>query len=248
MKNQTFIFAHDQKIIIDFINGEKFKNLDNLKYVFLGLGETNLIETLNNVIIAKDHINNIEKWNKTLIAYTGWFLLYKNNLIESDYVNLFEYDINIKDNFQNILYETIENNKEIDSISYIPISVHDYMFFNDEKTSKNLLNSIEKNYKINAKDYIRKFDINTTVGVTSNQTLKKETFNKFIEWMEPIIEDIKEDNMAGHYPERALPFFILLNNLNKIILENILKHFQLDSHKTQGIYESKKHMYKNLLN
>lgn len=247
MKNQTFIFVHDQKIITDFISNKKFENLDNMLYVFLGEGDIDQIENLENVIISRNFEKNIEKWNKTLIAYTGWYLLWKNNLIQSEYVNLFEYDIVVKNDTQSIIYDCIEKNPEVNSISYIPLSIDDYWFLGDDRTSVTLLNSIEKNYKINGREFIKNYSPDIKVGLTSNQTLKKETFNSFMEWMEPIVEDIKEDKMAGHYPERALPFYILLNNLNKIILEEVLYHFQLDSHNTQGMYEQRKSNYKNIL-
>jgi hypothetical protein len=249
MKNQTFVFAHDQKIITDFIEKNKFNNLDNMKYVFLGSGKIDKIENLDNVIIARNHENNIEKWNKTLIAYTGWYFLWKNKLISADYVNLFEYDIIVKDDIQNVIKSCIDNYQGIDSISYNLLNVHDYWFLGADLTAKSLLDSIKKNYDIDAREYIKGCSSDSMVGVTSNQTLKRETFESFMEWMEPVIDDIKEDRMAGHYPERALPFYLLLNNKSGIIIKDVLAHFRLDSHNTQSIPEDyKKQTYEKILN
>lgn len=240
MKNQTFVFAHNQQIITDFISHKKFQNMDNLKFVFLGQGPVNEIEHLENVIITRNLEHNIEKWNRTLIAYTGWYALWKNNLVEADYVNLFEYDIIVKEDIQKVLDKLIDDTEKLDSVSYIPLNVHDYWFLGADLTAKVLIDSIQKNYGIDAREYIKKFNPQTFVGVTSNQTLKQETFNQFMTWMEPIIEDIKNDRMAGHYPERALPFFLLLNSLEGVIVNDVLSHFRLDSHQTQGISDSYK--------
>jgi hypothetical protein len=248
MKNQTFVFAHDQQIIVDFIANNKFHNLDNLKYVFLGSGAIDKIENLNNVIISRHYVKNIEEWNKTLIAYTGWYMLWKNNLIEAEYVNLLEYDIIVTDNMQSSIYQTLDTYTDIESISYQPLGVHEYWFLGADLTAKALLDSIQKHHGLDGRKFISEFSNDVQVGVTSNQTLKKTTFDSFMEWMEPIIEDIKEDRMAGHYPERSLPLYILYKDAPAAILTGVLSHFRLDSHSTQGMPEQyKKENYNKIL-
>ena len=54
MSLQTFIFIHDQEILLEYIRVKKFQNLKNLKFVFLGNGNTDKIENLENVIISKN--------------------------------------------------------------------------------------------------------------------------------------------------------------------------------------------------
>ena len=111
MTNQTFIFVHDQNIILDFERVGKFKDIDNLKYVFVSNNPSDKIKDMENVIIAKDYDDNIEKYNRTLIAYTGWYLIWKNKLATADYINLFEYDIILSPNFQKELKEIINEAK-----------------------------------------------------------------------------------------------------------------------------------------
>jgi hypothetical protein len=61
-----------------------------------------------------------------------------------------------------------------------------------------------------------------------------------MEWIEPMIDDIKKSNLSGHLMERSISVFYLLNKIKNVkILPNILEHFQFDSHKTQGISEQK---------
>jgi hypothetical protein len=63
-----------------------------------------------------------------------------------------------------------------------------------------------------------------------------DTFNKFMEWMSPIEDDIKTEYMGGHMPERAFPFYCMYYNLNGYLIEDILHHLMMDTHLTGGIY------------
>ena len=90
----TFIFVHKQEIILEYKKINKFEYLPNLKFVLVGKNEFNLVENMDDVIICQKYDNNIEDYPK-FTSFTGWYLLWKNNLIDTDYVNLFEYDINL---------------------------------------------------------------------------------------------------------------------------------------------------------
>jgi hypothetical protein len=122
---QTFIFVHDQNIVIDFIHSNKFSNIDNVKYVFVGDKPVDKIKDLNEVIVCRDLKDNIENY-PNLTSFTGWYALWKNNLIESDYINLFEYDIN----FSSDLVSQINNSYDegYDIIGYIPLKVRDFNY------------------------------------------------------------------------------------------------------------------------
>jgi hypothetical protein len=245
MKIETFIFVHDQNIILDFERVEKFKNINNLKYVFVSNNPSDKIKDMKNVIIAKDYDNNIEKYNRTLLAYTGWHLIWKNKLSTADYINLFEYDIILSPNFQEELNKTIETVPDV--VGYLPLISNSELFLKMEHYAGPLVRSIVKNYNINPIEIIDNLSPRI-ISVTFNHTLKKETFENFMKWMEPIVEDIKEEKMAGHFPERALPFYYTINNY-KLEMLDVLKHFQMDTHDTQGktkaYFESN---YNNLIN
>ena len=76
--------------------------------------------------------------------------------------------------------------------------------------------------------------------MTSNHSFSKKTFEEYMDWMEPMIDDIKLSNLSGHQVERSISVFYLLKNLKNVkIIPNILHHFQFDSHKTQGISDDK---------
>jgi hypothetical protein len=94
MTASTFIFVHDQQIVLDYIAAGKFSDLPDVKYCFLGMRPTDRIEHLPNVIIARNLPDNIEHY-PNLVAWTGWYALVRNDLIMTDIVNLLEYDVNV---------------------------------------------------------------------------------------------------------------------------------------------------------
>ena len=119
--NETYICVHDQDIVINYENNKKFKSLKNYKYIFLGNRPYNLIENFDNVIIANKYEFNLEDY-PYFTAFTGWYLLWKNDLVKSKYVTLLEYDTILHDNFEQIISKFIYENSEM--IGYVPVSVN----------------------------------------------------------------------------------------------------------------------------
>lgn len=233
MTISTFIFIHDQDILIKYLNAGKFKNIPNLKFVFLGNKPNDKIKNLDNIIVSKDLPLNIEEYPK-FTSFTGWYSLWKNNLIKSDYVNLFEYDINLSENFYDLLIKQI--NDKPDFLGYIarPIKMFDYV--SNFMWVKDIIPSINKNYKINIYDVIENVIKNNpeeTWSCTSNSTFSYESFNQYMKWFSVLIDDLKFSNTCGHAHERSISFFYFIFNKNVKFLLNELIHFQMDSHKTQ---------------
>lgn len=237
MTSQTFIFVHDQNIILDYLNANKFNNLDNSTYMFLGSGDTSKIKGLSNIVISRDLPINIEEYPK-LTSFSGWYSIWKNKLYNQDFINLFEYDINLSNNFTEVIQSNLT--PETNIIGYIPFSPHDYAFLKHSTWSRELVRSIKDNYNIDVVSEIDKLSDNTICSMTSNHTFSKNLFERYMQWMEPMIDDIKISNVSGHQVERSISLFYLLHKLENIkVIPDILYHFQFDSHKTQGIGEEK---------
>jgi hypothetical protein len=249
MKVQTFIFVHDQQIIIDFEKIQKFSMFKDFKYVFLGSRPIDQIEHMENVIIARNYEPNIEEHNSRLISFTGTWLLWKHKLYDADYLNLFEYDINVVPDF----CEQLESNliKEKPSIvGYIPLPVSSWYYINEQKLSKLLIDSIAKHYGIDVKAMVQSMSPQQYCTVTSNHTYSAKALNDFMTWMEPMIDDIKLDKYAGHMTERAVSFFYFIKRMTDIqYIPGVLHHFQMDTHNTQDVPATKfADNYQNLLN
>ena len=237
MASQTFIFVHDQNIILDYLNVNKFSDLDNLTYMFLGGGDTSKIKDLSNVIICRELPINIEEYPK-LTSFSGWYAIWKNKLYNQDFINLFEYDINLSSNFNDIVNQKLTSDTDI--VGYIPFSPHDYTFIKHSPFSKELLYSINKNYGVDTVSVVNSLPNDSTCSMTSNHTFNKNMFEKYMQWIEPMIDDFKNSGLSGHQVERSISLFYILNNITNVkIIPNVLYHFQFDSHKTQGIGKQK---------
>jgi hypothetical protein len=234
MKSQTFIFIHDQEILINYLNIGKFKSLPNLKFVFVGNGNTDKIENLENVIISKNLEGNIEQYPK-FTSFTGWYSLWKNNLIDADYINLFEYDINLVSNFKEIQDEVFKKN--FDFIGYIPFPMNNFHYVKNNDWIKDIIPAIKKHYSVDINSIVTKKLVLNPFEVwssTSNSTFSKNSFNEYMTWFEKLIDDLKDGTTCGHAHERSISFYYLTHNKNVKIIPKVLTHFQLDSHKTQG--------------
>jgi hypothetical protein len=53
-------------------------------------------------------------------------------------------------------------------------------------------------------------------------------------WMSPMIDEVKVDPNAGHLHERSITIFASMKSKKFILTSGFLKHYQMDSHKTQG--------------
>jgi hypothetical protein len=242
---ETFIFVHDENIILDYINANKFSKMKNLKYVFVGNNEIEKIKNLDNVIICRDLPYNLENYPK-LTSFTGWYALWKNNLIKSNSINLFEYDVNLNDDIEDHINFNLSLGYNV--IGYVPIVISEPNFIGQGHWISHLRFSLEKNYNVNLNNRMYSLPHNKVITVTSNHSFNINTFNEYMEWIEPMIDDIKTSNFSGHEVERSISIFYLLKNINYVFLPDLLYHFQFDSHDTQGIGRDKfESQYKDLL-
>lgn len=247
MKIQTFIFIHDQDIVLKYVESGKFQNLPNIKFVFVGSKPINNIKHLDNLIVCRELPINIEKYPK-FTSLTGWYALWKNNLIDSDYINLFEYDLIISENFVEKLKEGITTNP--DFIGYIPRPIMMFDYVNNFMWIKDILPSIKKHYNLDIFDLIDGIKINNPSEVwscTSNSTFSKETFNEYMVWFEKLIDDLKTSDTCGHAHERSISFFYFIYKKKVLMLPNLLTHLQMDSHKTQGHFVDYEESIKKLI-
>lgn len=248
---ETYIVCHSQEIIESYIKSEKFKDVNNLKYIFVGFDNCDKLRDFNNVIIAKDYEENLEEY-PNFTAFTAWYLLWKNNLIKSDYVNLLEYDVMLSDNF------TITNEMVIDMVNpniigYVPFDMRNYHFINNPDWVQTIFRGIIEVYKIDMfKSISNLINVNKDKMLvwssTSNILFNVETFNNFMKWFEPLIPYLKQDKNAGHAFERSITFFSLMNKVQCRFIPNTLKHIQMDSHKTQGHFVNNEEEINKLVN
>jgi len=231
--NQTYIFIHDQDLLLEFEKNNKFKQLKNPIYIFVGNKNCSKIENLNNVLIAKNFEKNLEKY-PLFTAFTGWYMLWKNDLIKTDYVTFIEYDVILKDFFEQTISKLFY--EEYDMIGYVPHRMDIYHYIKNPDWVRSIFPAIKKIHKLDIEREI-KYNINRNPdsmwSATNNITFKKEIFDEYMKWFEPLIDEIKNDEYCGHAQERAISFFYTTKNKKMALTNGLLKHFQLNSHGTQ---------------
>ena len=246
-KLDTFIFVHDQEIILDFISKNRFYEFENFKYVFLSHRPTDKIEHLENVIIVKNLDINIEEYPK-FTSFTGWYALVKNNLINSEYVNLFEYDVNYVTEFSSINKEIIKKN--YDFIGYFPMSIMDPVYVLQSQYSKELIDSVLSKTGVDIISVLQKLSQKNSHSLwssSSNSTWKVSELKNYIIWFEQFIDDVKNSLYCGHIHERSLSFFYFIYNLNVFNTQNLMTHYQLNTHGTSPLPPERfNQLYNNL--
>jgi hypothetical protein len=231
---KTFIFIHDQDLLLEFESINKFGGFNDYKYVFVGNRPVDKIDHMTNVIISRNYEGHLEGYPQ-LTSFTGWYTLWKHNLIDSEYVNLFEYDINYVPDFEPTLHKFYYEKSEM--IGYIPFPAHHNMFVRHKPFIHGLFNAIKQVYGMDISKTINDaIDTKaiTNWSATSNTTFRKDVFEKYMEWFLPLVGLIKDDKNAGHYHERSITIFSMMNKKKFLLTANFIKHFQMDSHKTQG--------------
>jgi hypothetical protein len=231
---ETFITVHDQDIILKNEESQKYSNLSKYRYVFVGNNDFSKIKHLKNVIFAKNYEDNIEHLNY-FVDFTSWYLIVKNNLINTDIVSLIQYDTDITSSFE---IDTIKRlSSDLNSIlGYVPypISYCDFLMCN--MGAKPLNNSLTNVYNLNiyniVDNHVKKTS-DTLWPSSNNIATTKLILEKFINWFEPVVHDMGNFKHSGHSFERSIKIFSIINNISNQYLNDVLKHHQLDSHKTQ---------------
>jgi hypothetical protein len=230
---ETFIFCHDQDIILDYESSGKFNNLKKYRYVFLGNRPTDKIDNNDNIIIARNLEHNLEEY-PNINAYTGWYALWKNNLITTPYVNLFEYDVILNKNIEQVMSKLMYDGQKM--IGYIPFPCTNYHFIDNKDWVAELFDAIKQVHKIDLEKTIRlymKQNPNMIWSTTSNCTMEVSFFNDYMKWFEPLAQLIKGSKTAGHGHERSMTFYCLMYKHTPFITQGFIKHYQMNSHGTQ---------------
>jgi hypothetical protein len=245
----TFIFVHKQEIILEYKKINKFNRLPSKKYVLVGKNPFDLVDGMDDVIICQKFEDNIEDYPR-FTSYTGWYLLWKYNLIDTDFVNLFEYDINIEPSIQTVFHQI--QNSDLDFVGYLPLFIEEECYIKTRKWVDELINSIKKNYDLDIDNFFNDYLKEKPNGVwstTSNSTFSKEAFDRYMVWFEKIFEDLKDFEFSGHAHERSISFFYLTQNLKIAISPNVIEHLQLNSHETSDFPDANRfiNLYPKLL-
>jgi hypothetical protein len=225
-----FVVCHDQDIIIDSLQKNKFSALTNYKFMFVGNKPTNLIDGIKNVIICNSLEFNIENYPK-LCSFTAWYAVSKNNLSKKKYCCLLEYDVELSQDF---------HEKNLNAISNADVCSYSIELIDDPIFSKSTpwLDVFFKKYNINtSKIYEEKF-----WHCTTNFIVRNDILEKFNNWFYEIASMFKDCDLGSYMHERMINVYCILNEIKIEYIKNKLKHFQLCSHKKEDIHKIAKRL------
>jgi len=238
---EVFITVHDQNIIILQEECQKYKCLNGCyRYVFVGAGSTEKLTSYANVIIARDLPDNIEN-HPCLVDFTAWYSIIKNNIIDTQYLILIQYDTVLTNDFLKQSLDMICANKD-SLIGYVPFDMRNENFLERNIGSEPLYEAIKSKYGydiyLQTKKYL--FSVKNAYWPSSNNILlSKETLDDFVSWFSPLITIVVNYNGAGHAFERSIKFYSIERQVENLYLDNVLEHYQLNSHGTQNFDNDK---------
>jgi len=232
MDLEVYIVCHDQEIILQSEQSNKFRVLPNYRYLFVGDKPIDKILNNEKVIICRNLPDNIEKY-KYLVSFTAWYALAKNNIIKSKYVSILEYDVDLSSDFYEKNLDVVSRTSGM--IGYVVFTMSGPLFLG---ATPHFYYSLKKVYNIDVRqltqEYMQRTGKNSWCS-TSNCTLPTETFYKFIDWFLPLTIEFREEKLGAHVHERCLKVFAILNNIKTFLIQGVLFHQQIKSHKIEAL-------------
>ena len=258
-KMDVFIICHDQDIILNLEQDKVFSCLPRYSYLFVGDSPTDKIKHQKNVIICNQLKHNIEQY-KNLVSFTAWYAVHKNKLAKSNYVALLEYDSVLKTDFY---AKTIASMSLETFAGFNKAMLFSPEFFNLVSAGdKDILQVIKDDpdfpvfniyyldaaplvgellrriYGIDIRELLVRHYLSTGDAFwypVSNAVLPTKVLNDFVEWYLPIGLDCPELPLIAHVHERSMKVFSVLNQVPQFMIEDVLEHRQLKSHKIEAL-------------
>jgi hypothetical protein len=185
-------------------------------YVKLGKKENIFNPNSYSIIFEADLPDNISRYNQYFFDYSGLYALYKNNLIQEDYVLLIHYDTQIRHKqWIDIIKARVRKNNVVFSDWAI----------DDERAEicrwiyKRIDTIFLKTHKETFLSLLKMHNI-FKIPNSSQFACRRETFHELMEYLSPIYEYILSEKdfsfKYAHLLERAWGLFFALERYQKV--------------------------------
>jgi hypothetical protein len=217
-KVKIIFIAHDNDSI-SFI----MHYLENPNFYCIVVGNNAIDKKyLHNVklIFARNYEFNIESEYR-LLTFTAWYLISKNNLfMDADYLCFFEFDFVIKDNFYDQIQQSIQTNNSV------------YSFMQAESSVFDCVQECVVRTFVENKKFPSDFNFDFSWNHTTNQCIKRNLLNEFVDWYYPDCLNIKiqDSKQFSHYHERLFAIYLKYKNISYNILDIPFEHISCKSH------------------
>ena len=210
MNLTNYIIFHDQKSF-DYFSEINPSYKDEVSYIFVGEDKVFTINGVINPYFAK---HNIEHY-PSLLTFTAWYLLAKNDICKTDYIGLFEYDVEFLSNPNDI-----ELSKD---------TIYGSMARNLPDKNGLYLESVPQFAKLLTSKEIEIARKQPFWNATSNFIVHKEFLIKFVDWYMQFIPEILGLKKHSHFHERAINVFAANNGYKNEYIQ-LINHYQVCSH------------------
>lgn len=246
--HQIVVTIHDQELLLQYEAAAKFAGQSPVTYVFVGSGAVDELGCLGNVIVARDLADNIESMNY-FVDFTSWYACARNRLTPNGLLSLIQYDVSITHDFSE---RTVQVMKDLPGgiLGYCPVEMKNRNFIRDNVGYEPLRDACRNVYGLNIKSIFTTFQrsgIDRLWPATNNVCMHTDTLNDFVRWFTPIANAMGNQKSSGHAFERAIKLFAILSGRNTGYTNEVLDHFQLDSHGTQGLAKQTGRLHRLLI-
>jgi hypothetical protein len=218
---KIFVVCHSLEAYNYFLNLNGFTGSkdEGITYLFVGTGYHSDLFKNKIRYICEDLPDNIEQ-HKTLLAYTAWYAIIKNNLADfTEFVGIFEYDCLLKDN----LYK-LEDKCELNTlIGFAPRTTQEYLYLDCIPDFVSLLSSEE----------IQKAKEKSVWNASTNCIISVSFLDMFVRWFGTFIPEIIKYKNHPHFHERAVNICAANMGLDYKFFPQYVIHFEERSHKIE---------------
>jgi hypothetical protein len=178
------------------------------------------------IIDCKSYLPNYEHL-PNFYDFTGWFVLAKHNLIETDNAIFLQYDHVIYD--ANIVESTNSILKTNWMVGYVPAPYFMWTLtiqgFYEKQVAGLASCGVDWPKLVSEKPF-------ETWPSTQGTAWRTEEFTKFMLWFEPAFNTFANDTFAGHLAERMIQPFLMAHNQEAGYFHGAVGHESKDCHGT----------------
>jgi hypothetical protein len=209
-----YIVCHNEKAFKTFKSLGNEEYIDKCNYILVGIDKYDKFKGMDNLnTIIPIHLPyNIEQ-HISLLTFTAWYALVKNDLVKTDFVGIFEYDVQFTRNPFPLEFDK----NSIYGASYRDIP--DYMFLETVPYLKRLLTPRETETADRMRFWMP----------SSNMIMPEKFLVDFVEYYTDLIPKIMDSKCHSHFHERMINLFAVMEGY-KLEPCDIIHHKQYNSH------------------
>jgi len=227
---EVLVVVHDPSIIEELEAEQHFSMLPDYRYILVGSDDRYADSDFQcpaKTIVARRLPTNIEE-HRHLLAFTAWYAIAKNGLVNAKFVSILEYDVDVDRDFHQRTIRALKEGHRM--LGYVPFALThpQYLYATAWFTE-----SLAEVYNIDAAAMVRRHlssggaDLWTA---TTNLSMRLVDLEGFVDWFLPLSRVFRHDPVGAHVHERCVPIYCMSRGIENYHLPGLLQHHQKRSH------------------